>query len=143
MIIKSYEYQKIKDNNNFFLFYGENDGYKSQVINDVFVNNFEGDIERFEENEIINNFESFSLSLRNKSFFSNLKLIIITRISEKIIKLVDELLDKEIEDVKIILADKLKIKYRNPTEKAILGDCRKIPAIKALIKAIIKVLGIR
>ena len=104
MIIKAYEHQKIKKiKNNIFLFYGENDGYKSQVINDVFVNNFKGDIERFEENEIINNFESFSLSLRNKSFFSKLKLIIITRISEKIIKLVDELLDKEIEDVKIIL----------------------------------------
>ena len=104
MIIKAFEHQKlIKNNCKIFLFYGENDGYKSQVINDVFVNNFKGDIERFEENEIINNFESFSLSLRNKSFFSKLKLIIITRISEKIIKLVDELLDKEIEDVKIIL----------------------------------------
>ena len=104
MIIKAFEHQKlIKNNCKIFLFYGENDGYKSQVINDVFVNNFKGDIERYEENEIINNFESFSLSLRNKSFFSKLKLIIITRISEKIIKLINELLDKEIEDVKIIL----------------------------------------
>ena len=104
MIIKAFEHQKlIKNNCKIFLFYGENDGYKSQVINDIFVNNFKGDIERFDENEIINNFESFSLSLRNKSFFSKLKLIIITRISEKIVKLIDELLDKEIEDVKIIL----------------------------------------
>ena len=75
MIIKAFEHQKlIKNNCKIFLFYGENDGFKSQVINDVFVNNFKGDIERFEENEIINNFESFSLSLRNKSFFSKLKL---------------------------------------------------------------------
>ena len=104
MIIKAFDHQKLTKNNcKIFLFYGENDGYKNQVINDVFINNFKGDIDRFEENEIINNFESFLLSLRNKSFFSKLKLIIITRISEKIIKLIDELLDKEIEDTKIIL----------------------------------------
>ena len=48
-----------------------------------------------------------------------------------------------IEDVEKILADKLNIKYRNPTEKAIHGDCRKKPVIKAIIKAIMKVLGIR
>ena len=104
MIIKSFEHQKlIKNNCKIFLFYGENDGYKNQVINDVFINNFKGDIERFEENEIINNYENFSLSLRNKSFFSKLKLILITRVSEKILKLINELLDKEIEDIKIIL----------------------------------------
>ncbi len=104
MIIKSFEHQKlIKNNCKIFLFYGENDGYKNQVINDVFINNFKGDIERFEENEIINNYENFSFSLRNKSFFSKLKLILITRVSEKILKLINELLDKEIEDIKIIL----------------------------------------
>ena len=104
MIIKSFEHQKlIKNNCKIFLFYGENDGYKNQVINDVFIKNFKGDIERFEENEIINNYENFSLSLRNKSFFSKLKLILITRVSEKILKLINELLDKKIEDIKIIL----------------------------------------
>jgi hypothetical protein len=48
-----------------------------------------------------------------------------------------------IEDVEKILADKLKIKYRNPTEKAIHGNCRKKPKIKVIIKTIIKELGIR
>ena len=33
MIIKAYEYQKIKKlKNNFYLFYGENEGHKKQVI---------------------------------------------------------------------------------------------------------------
>ena len=41
MIIKAYEHQKIKKlNNKIFLFYGENDGYKNQVIKDVFIDNF-------------------------------------------------------------------------------------------------------
>ena len=104
MIIKAFEHQKIKSiSSKIFLFYGENDGYKNQAINDIFISNFEGDIERFEENEIINNLENFILSLRNKSFFTKSKLILITRVSEKIIKLIDLLLDKEIEDIKIIL----------------------------------------
>jgi len=121
MIIKAFEHQKIKNNNNkIFLFYGENDGYKNQVINDIFINNFKGDIERFEENEIINNFENFTLSLRNKSFFSKFKLILITRVSEKIIKLIDELLNKEVDDIKIILNAQIlekKSKLRSLFEK--------------------------
>ena len=48
-----------------------------------------------------------------------------------------------IEDVEKILADKLKIKYRNPTEKEIHGDCRKKPIINVKINATIKVLGIK
>ena len=70
MIIKSYEHQKIKKiKNNIFLLYGENEGYKSQVIKDIFIENYKGNIERCDENEILNNFESFISSLINKSFF--------------------------------------------------------------------------
>ena len=70
MIIKAYEHQKIKKlKNKIFLFYGENDGYKNQVIKDVFIENFKGNIERFDETEVLNSFENFVSSLRNKSFF--------------------------------------------------------------------------
>jgi len=104
MIIKAYEHQKIKKiNNNIFLFYGENDGYKNHVIKDIFINNYKGNVERFDESEILNNFENFISSLINKSFFVELKLILISRVSEKIIKLIDELLDRNINDVTIIL----------------------------------------
>ena len=50
-----------------------------------------------------NNFESFISGLINKSFFDELKLIIISRVSEKIIKLINELLDRKINDVTIVL----------------------------------------
>jgi DNA polymerase-3 subunit delta len=104
MIIKAYEHQKIKKlNNKIFLFYGENDGYKNQVIKDVFIDDFKGNIERFDEVEILSNFENFISSLRNKSFFNELKLILIARATEKIIKLIDELLNKEINDIIIVL----------------------------------------
>ena len=104
MIIKAYEHQKIKKiKNNIFLFYGENEGYKSQVIKDIFVSNFKGNIERFDENEILNNFESFISSLINKSFFDESKLILVSRVSEKITKLVDEILERKIKDITFIL----------------------------------------
>ena len=104
MIIKAYEHQKIKKiKNNIFLFYGENDGYKNHVIKDIFIDNYKGNIERFEESEILNNFENFISSLINKSFFDELKLIVISRVSEKIIKLIDELLDRKINDVTFVL----------------------------------------
>ncbi len=103
MIIKSYEYQKIKDNNNFFLFYGENDGYKNQVIKEIFIDHYKKNTERFDESEIFNNFETFVSNLINKSFFDESKLILISRISEKIIKLIDELLDRKIDDVIIVI----------------------------------------
>ena len=104
MIIKAYEHQKIKKiKNNIFLFYGENEGYKSQVIKDIFISNFKGNIERFDENEILNNFESFISSLINKSFFDESKLILVSRVSEKITKLVDEILERKIKDITFIL----------------------------------------
>lgn len=104
MIIKAYEHQKIKENKeNIFLFYGENEGYKNHVIKDVFIANFKGNIERFDENEIFNNFESFISSLINKSFFEESKLILVSRVSEKITKLVDEVLERKIKDITFIL----------------------------------------
>ncbi len=104
MIIKAFESQKIKKlNNNFFLLYGENDGYKNQVIKEIFIDNFKENIERLEENEILNNYDNFISSLNNKSFFDESKLILVSRISEKIIKVINELLDKKIKDVNIVL----------------------------------------
>ena len=104
MIIKSYEYKKIKKlNNNIFLFYGENNGYKIQVIKEIFTDNFKGNVERYEENEIFNNYENFISNLINKSFFYEEKIILISRTSEKIIKLIDELIEREISDIKILL----------------------------------------
>ena len=104
MIIKSYETEKIKNiNSKATLLYGENEGFKKQVFNDFFAINFKGKIDRIEENEILNNFDQFISNLTNKSFFEESKLILISRVTDKIIKLIDNLLDRSIEDTKIIL----------------------------------------
>ena len=104
MIIKSFEIDKIKSlKNNIFLIYGKNEGLKTQIINDTIVKVSREKIERFDEHEVIVNFENFISDLLNKSFFQEKRFIVISRISEKIIKLVNEILDKNIDDVMLII----------------------------------------
>ena len=103
MIIKLYEIKKIKTSEfNFYLFYGENEGLKKQTINDLFITKYNKSIEKYEESEILNNYENFISNLLNHSLFQEKKLIIISRISEKILKLVEELVFRKIDDVTFI-----------------------------------------
>ena len=91
MIIKSFEIDKIKlTKNNLILLYGSNQGHKNHVIKELFVKVFNGQISRLDESEILNNYEEFISSLINKSLFEDHKLIIVSRTSEKIIKLVND-----------------------------------------------------
>ena len=121
MIIKSFEIEKIKSiKNNLILIYGTNQGHKSQVIKELFEKLFKGEISRFDENEILDNYEEFISSLINKSLFEDYKLIIISRTSDKILKLVNEILERKIEKIKIIInSDNLekKSKLRSLFEK--------------------------
>ncbi|MFL2887054.1 MAG: DNA polymerase III subunit delta [Candidatus Pelagibacter sp.] len=117
MIIKSFETEKIKSKkNNLILLYGKNQGYKNQVINEI----FEGETSRYEENEILSNYENFISNLMNKSLFDDEKLIIISRASEKILNFVNEIIERKIDKVRIIInSDSLekKSKLRNLFEK--------------------------
>ena len=56
----------------------------------------------YEEKEILDDNESFKENLINKSFFDNEKLIIVKRTTDKLFKLIEELIPKNIEDVSII-----------------------------------------
>ena len=71
MIIKSFELDKINvKSSNFYLFYGENEGYKNEAIEKIFNINISKNIYRYEEKEILDNFESFFESIQSKSFFA-------------------------------------------------------------------------
>ena len=121
MIIKSFELNKINiKSSNFYLFYGENDGYKNEAIEKIFNINISKNIYRYEEKEILDNFESFFESIQSKSFFEKEKLIIISRVSDKIKNIVEEIIEKNIEDIKIILSSGIlekKSKLRSLFEK--------------------------
>ena len=104
MIIKSFKLDKINvKSSNFYLFYGENEGYKNDAIEKIFNINISKNIYRYEEKEILDNFESFFESIQSKSFFEKEKLIIISRVSDKIKNIIEEIIEKNIEDIKIVL----------------------------------------
>tara|TARA_B100002051_G_C16713447_1_gene627953 strand:+ start:655 stop:1635 length:981 start_codon:yes stop_codon:yes gene_type:complete len=121
MIIKSFELQKIKSNkSNIILIYGSNEGHKKQVISELFEKTFKGEISRYDENDILDDNEKFISSLLNKSLFEDNKLIIISRASDKIFKVINEVIKKKIENVRIIINCETlekKTKLRNLFEK--------------------------
>lgn len=121
MIKKHFEIEKINlENNYIFLFYGENEGLKNEIIKKSFLNKFIESTYRYEESEIFNNKDNFFMELFSQSFFDNKKLIIISRISEKIKDVIEDLIEKKIQDVVIILQSKTldkKSKLRQLFEK--------------------------
>ena len=127
MIIKNFELEKLKSTKvKKILFYGENEGYKNQIINNFFIKKFSENFEKYEENQILNNYEDFFSSLLNKSFFEKDKLLIINRASDKILKLVEEISSKNIDDVTLVINSGIlekKSKLRKFFEKEINTIC--------------------
>jgi DNA polymerase III subunit delta len=107
MILKSFELTKIKLNNyKFYLFYGDNEGLKEESIKNLFEKNYQDKIYRYEEKEILDNINIFFNSVFTKSFFDNEKLIIVNRATDKIRIVMEDLIEKNFEDIKIILNSK-------------------------------------
>ena len=104
MIIKSFELNKIDlKKNNFFLFYGENEGLKKEIIESNFKNNYPKKTFYYDESEVLNNKSNFFEEILSKSFFENEKLIIISRSTDKITSIIEEILEKKIDDLVLIL----------------------------------------
>ena len=104
MIIKSFELNKIDlKKNNFFLFYGENEGLKKEIIENNFKNNYPKKTFYYDESEVLNNKSNFFEEILSKSFFENEKLIIISRSTDKITSVIEEILEKKINDLVLIL----------------------------------------
>ena len=107
MILKSFELNKIKLNNHkFYLFYGDNEGLKEETIKNLFQKQYQDKIHRYEEREILENINDFFNVLLTKSFFDNEKLIIISRATDKITGIIEELIEKNPDDINIILNSK-------------------------------------
>ena len=119
MIIKSFEINKINfDQNKLVLFYGKNEGFKNEATNNLIKEKDE--ITKYEEKEVLENINDFIESILSKSLFESEKIIIIKRATDKILKIIDEIDSKNIEDIKIIFnADNLekKSKLRSLFEK--------------------------
>ena len=120
MIIKSFDLNKKSFKENFYLLYGENQGYKDQIIKSKFKDKYSECTYSYDENEILNNQESFYNELISKSFFEKEKLIIINRATDKIKDIIEEIIEKNISDLVLVLNSNTlikKSKLRNLFEK--------------------------
>mgnify|MGYP000880131207 CR=1 FL=1 len=102
MIVKSYEVNKIVSNYNFYLFYGKNQGLKEESIKKI-TKNSQGKIYNYEEKQIQEEKENFFENILSGSLFEDHKIIIINRASDKIYGVIQELLEREIKSIKVII----------------------------------------
>tara|TARA_B100001063_G_C16739382_1_gene543874 strand:+ start:426 stop:1427 length:1002 start_codon:yes stop_codon:yes gene_type:complete len=121
MIIKQFNLKKdLNKEINFYLLYGKNIGQIEDTINNILKPNFSKDIFYYDEQEVLNNTDIFKENIFNNSFFENDKLIIISRATDKLLPIIQELIEKEIKDLKIIIKSGIlekKSKLRNYFEK--------------------------
>ena len=104
MIIKSFEVDKIKSKNyKSILLYGVNQGLKEELIKTSILNDFSGEILKYDEAEVLEKSEIILESLLNGSLFDEQKLILISRCSNKIYSFVDKFLEKDISQVLVVL----------------------------------------
>ncbi len=104
MIIKSYEINKINLNkSNIILLYGKNEGLQNEIIEKKFIYSFKGEINKYDEVEFIGNYETIYSELLNKSLFNEKKLILISRVGERVLKYIEELSDKDTKDFILVL----------------------------------------
>jgi len=139
MIIKSFEINKIiTSNQNFILLYGNNFGLKDQIKNDILKRKKVTSV--YEEKEVIDNTDNFIENLNSKSLFEEERIIIINRISEKIYKIIFEIIEKKFESLTIILDSEnleKKSKLRSLFEKS--QDCICIPVYPDNEETLIKI----
>ena len=104
MIIKSFKLNDIKNSQaNFFLFYGDNEGEKDDVIKNCFLDVFQGEVIRYDENQILDNKKCFFETCLNRSLFDDKKILIVSRVTSKFYDIIKELFDIDIKGVKIII----------------------------------------
>ena len=120
MICKFYEVGKYKGKVNFYLFYGENEGQKIDIIQSNFNEFTKENTFKYNEKEVIENKQLLFENIYSKSFFENEKLILVSEVTDKSFDLIKQIISDNISDVIIILIAKRldkKSKIRNLFEK--------------------------
>ena len=122
MIFKQFQLNKSNLNQyNYFLLYGKNEGLQKEIIEKYFSSNSDGEICKYEESEFLKNYEIIISELLNMSLFSKKKILIVSRASDKLTNTIDNILSKNLNDIKIIFKSSVlekKSKLRNLFEKS-------------------------
>lgn len=121
MIAKFFEIKNYKNTSRIYLFHGQNNGLKDEVIQKEFksVEN-EKKVHHYHEKEILENKDFFYNNIMSGSFFETKKIIIIKNISDKFINIINDIRDRNLSDVEIILVANVldkKSKIRNLFDK--------------------------
>ena len=104
MIVKEFEFNKININNyNLYLLHGKNEGLKKETISKIISKNENIEIQKLDEKQILENQELFMDEILSSSLFSNKKLIIINRATDKILKNIENIFDKKINGLILII----------------------------------------
>ena len=84
------------------MLYGKNKGHIKDTIEINFIKRLKYNVYNYDENEILNNKINFFDRVLNNSFFENEKIIIVSRITEKIKKIIEEIKEKKVDDIVFI-----------------------------------------
>ena len=127
MIIKSFETHKINlSKDQFLLLYGKNEGFKNEIKTNLLKE--KTITANYDEIEIINKPNEFFENISSWSLFETEKIIFIKRATDKMLKIISELVEKKFENLVIIIDSEnleKKSKLRDFFEKS--KDCICIP----------------
>lgn len=110
MIVKSQTlYNQRLEEINFYLLYGSNKGLIKDLIDNVIITSFNDNINtyKYSQDDIISDPNSFKEKIYNHSLFETKKLIIIDKATDKIFIIIKELIDDNVEGIKVILKSDL------------------------------------
>ena len=102
MIYKTFQLKKIPDKTIFYLLYGKNEGLKTDCIKQILEKN-NGKVFNYEEKQIKDEIESFYENILSNSLFESEKIIIINRASDKIFETIQDLINRNITNIIIII----------------------------------------
>ena len=119
MILRYYEINKVDlTKNNIILLYGKNEGAKNEAINSLVKD--KSDTFRYDQNEVLEKQNILFEDIYNQSLFEEKRTIIIKRVNDKFLKIIEEIDLNKISNTKIILESEnleKKSKLRSKFEK--------------------------
>ena len=102
MILKYFETEKIDlKKTKLFLLYGKNSGLLKETINKIAFS--DGEHFQYDEKDILENEKVLFENILVESLFDKNKTIIINRSTDKIMKVINEILDKSLENIIVII----------------------------------------
>ena len=104
MIIREFDLSNININNyKIYLLHGKNEGLKKETISKLISRNENIEIQKLDEKQILENQELFIDEILSRSLFSNKKLVIINRATDKILKNIENINNKKIDGLILII----------------------------------------